>query len=808
MNIFLQDLQYALRRLKNDPAFAAVAILTLALGIGANSAIFSIVNAVLLQPLPYREPSRVVVLMEHMTKFPKFTVSYQNYVDFRDQSHSFESVGAVRNYTATMTGEGDPERLSAQMATASMFNVLGIRPEAGRFYTAAEDRVGGAPVALISHGLWQRRFSGSSAALGRSITIDNTPYEIVGVLPASYRVLQSIPDVVLPFEPWTKTLPNDRAWHPGILPIARLKHGVTFEQAAAEMTLIAKRLEEQYPVYNTGVGAVVVHIQEQVVENVRPALLVLMGAVGFVLLIACSNVANLLLVRAAARQREIAVRSAIGARRSRIVRQLLTESVLLAVLGAGVGLAIAWAAMPPLLRLAGSTLPNSGNVSLDLWVLAFTTLITITAGVLFGMAPARQSWRMDLREALNETDRSTTAPRLLRLRSALVVIEIGFAMLLLVGAALLLTSFERLASVSPGFLTDHILIADLPLARNAYRKPEQRISFFDRVLERSATLPGVTAVGAASFLPVSGQGSAIYFNIEGRPPKGHEYMLANYRAVSPGYLHALGIPLLQGRWIEENDREKSLPVVVINSAMAKAFFPNDSPLGKHMQVGGLPNNEVPWMEVVGIVGDVRQSLATEAPTEFYVPYPQADQVLPVFGMSVALRTQTDPMSLAGALRSVVHDIDRNQPVVKLRTMEDTVGESIAQPRFRTVLLALFAGIALALAAVGIFSVMAYSVAQRRRELGVRIALGASRSQILQLVLGHGLRLTIFGLALGLGAAFALTRYLSTMLFAVKASDPPTLVAVSAILLAIAMAACGLPALRATRVDPISALRDE
>jgi len=808
MQTVLQDIRFGIRRFKSDPAFMAVTMITLALGIGATSAIFSIVNGVLLRPLPYPGSDRVVLLMEQTKVIPRFTVSYQNFVDWRDQAKSFESVAAVRNTVVTLSGVAEPERLPAQMATANLFSTLGINVVQGRTFTAEEDHAGGPGVVLISHGLWQRRFGGAQNVIGQSLTLDDKPYTIVGVLPANYQVLLTIPDVVLPFEPWARTLPDDRAWHPGIVPIARLKPGVSLEQARTEMTLIAQRLEKQYPIYDTGTGAFVNPIQDQIVENVRPALLVLMGAVGFVLLIACTNVANLLLARSTGRQREIAVRSAIGASRPRIIRQLLTESVLLSVLSAALGLLVAWAALPSLVRLAGSSLPLGNRVSMDWSVLLFTVVVAIVSGILFGLAPIRHILKMDVRESLNEAERGGGARNVSLMRAILVVAEVAVAVLLLVGAGLLLRSFDRLASVAPGFSTDHILVADIPLSPNSHRNPAERLDFYEHVLQQTAVLPGVRNATAVSFLPVTGTGMALYFNIQGRPPKHNDYSLANYRAVSPDYFTALQIPLKQGRLFQASDREDQPTVVIINSTLARTFFPDLSPIGQHLQIGGLPNKVNPWMEIVGVVGDVKQALATEASAELYIPYRQSDKIRPVLSMSLIVRTGSDPLALADSVRRVVHGIDPNQPVAKIRSMDENIADSLAQPRFRTMLLTVFAAIALVLAAIGIFSVMAYSVAQRTREIGVRVAIGASRSQIFGLILGYALRLTAVGIVLGMIAALLLTRYVSTFLFHVTSYDPMTLIAMAIVIVLVAITACYIPARRATRVDPVTALRQE
>ena len=784
----------------------AVTIVTLALGIGATSAIFSVVNGVLLRPLPFSHSDRVVMLMEQTSRFSRFSVSYQNFADWRAQMQSYESVAAARNTVVTLSGIGEPERLPAQMATGNLFNTLGVNVTEGRTFSPEENRAGGPGVVLISHSLWQRRFGGAQDIIGRSLTLDDKPYTVIGVLPQDYQVLLQIPDVVLPFEPWAKTLPDDRAWHPGIFPIARLKPGVSLEQARSELTGITQALEKQYPIYNTGTGAFINPIQDQMVENARPALLVLMGAVGLVLLIACTNVANLLLANSAGRQQEFAVRRAMGASRLRIFRQLLTESVLLSLASAILGLLLAWAAVPALVGLAGSSLPFGNRVSIDWSVLLFTIAVATLAGLLFGLAPLRYVIRMGVPENLNEGVKSVTTRTASMTRSGLVVTQLAVAVVLLVGAGLLLHSFERLTGVAPGFTPDHILVADIPLSPNSHGKPNERIDFYERVLQQTAVFPGVRTAAAGSLAPVSGTGSSIYFNIKGRPPKNNQYALANYRAVSTNYFAALQVPLQQGRLFQDSDREDHPAVVVINSTLARTFFPNQSPIGQYMQVGGLPDDDVPWMEIVGVVGDVKQALSTEAPAEYYMPYRQSDKLLPVQFMSMIVRTESNPLALANSLQRLVHQIDPNQPVTKIRTMEDNIADSVSEPRFRTVLLTLFAGVALALAGIGIFSVMAYTVTQRTREIGVRVALGASRNQIFGLTLGHTLRLTVIGIMIGLAASFVLTRYVSAFLFEVPSYDLVTLAGTAIVIVLVAIAASYLPARRATGIDPAKALR--
>ena len=809
MNSFLQDIRYAFRRLRANPGFTFIAVATLALGIGANTAIFTVIDAVLLRPLPYRNPGELVLLSEHTPRFPILSVSYQNFVDWRDQSHSFAAMGAVRNLGITLTGRGEPERLTAQMATANLFDLLGVQAVRGRTFLPEEDKTGAAGVALISYALWQRRFGGVENVVGQSLTLDNKPYTVVGILGPAFQVLQQSPDILLPFEPWARTLPDDRSWHPGILPVARLKPGVTLEQARSEMSTIAGRLEKQYPEFDTGTSAIVNLMQAQLVDNVRPALLMILGAVGFVLLIACTNVANLLLARATARKREIAVRTAIGASRWRIVRLALTESVLLSLTGAGLGLLLANAAVPPLLKLGSNSLPATISAHIDGSVLLFTTLLAMACGLLFGLAPALHMAGLDLRSALNATERGSVSTGIMKLRGALVVSEVALAMLLLVAAGLLIRSFDRLSRVAPGFNVEHILIADLLVSPAAHPDRAERMAFFDRVLERAAALPGVRSAGAASFLPVSGAGAIIHFNIQDRPPKSpHEYVMANYRVTSPEYLKTLGLPLLNGRLITEADREGTPSVVVINTTMARTFFPNESPLGKHLQLGATPDKDQPWMEVIGVVGDVKQSLASEAPTEMYVPYRQAIKELPVFNLSIVLRTSGDPRTLSASLISAVHEIDPNQPVVKIRTMEENLSASVAQPRFRTVLLAILAGLALLIAAVGIYGVIAFSVSQRTREIGTRMALGSTPGQIFQLVIGDGLRLTAIGIVIGLVAGIGFARVLSSFLFQIGLVEPLSMAAVVLLLAGVALIACYIPARRATRVDPTVALRCE
>jgi putative ABC transport system permease protein len=809
MGMSIQDLRYALRVLTKNPGFTAVAVLTLAIGIGANTAIFSVVNAVLLRPLPFRDPGRLCLVTERMPSIPMLGPSFQNLEDWQKQSQSFEGIAAARNVTMTLSGAGEPQRLPVQMASSALFPLLGVAAVRGHTFTADEDRPGAAPVALIAYGFWHDHFGGAGDAIGKSVTLDNRPYTIVGILPARYQLLQPA-DLFIPFHPWAATLPDDRSWHPGIIAVGRLKSGVSLENARSEMTTIAKRLEVAYPVFNTGVGANVNRLQEQIVENIRPALLVLSGAVMLVLLIACANIANLLLARAAGRRREIALRTAVGASRARIIRQFLTESALLALAGGLAGVAIAYVGIPPLMQLAGATIPNVGPVEVDRSVLLFACAVVAAAGMLFGVGPALRGTKLDLNAALNEASRGSTAGAgQRRLRGTLVVSEIGFAILLLVGAGLLIRSFERLQTVETGFRPRNLLVADIPVAQRAYPESPARMQYFDRILQRVRSLPGVTDAGAATFLPVSGGGAKLHFNITGRPPKsGHDYIILNYRPSSARYLQTLGVPLLRGRFLTEADTGQSPFVVVVNDALARQYFPNEDALGKRIQVGAIPEKDVPTMQIVGIVGNIKQNLATESQAEVYVPYRQADTLLPVFSLSLVLRTVSDPRALVSGLRAAVREIDPNQPLVKVRTMEENIATSVSDSRFRTTLLAIFAGCALLLSVVGLYGVMTYSVTQRIPEIGIRLTLGAQRGEILRMVLGEGLRLALIGTVLGTAGAFFLTRILARFLFGIGAADPLTYAGVAALLIAVALLACYLPARRAMAVDPMIALRHE
>jgi putative ABC transport system permease protein len=813
----VRNIRYAVRILLARPGFSLVAILTLALGIGANTAIFTVVNAVLLRPLPFREPSRLVLLIERTSQFPTQTTSWQNFVDWRDQTKSFEAVAAMRTLTMTITGLGDPDRVPAKMVTAPLLPMLGVSPALGRAFGPDDDRSGAAGVVLLSDALWRRRFGGSAEAIGRGITLDNQPYTIVGVLPPGFQLLQNA-DVLLPMGPWAATLPDDRSWHPGIFPLARLKRDVSLARAQAEMDVMSDRLARQYPDFNHGVTADVRPLHDFSVQNVRQSLLVLAAAVAFVLLIACANVANLLLARAVGRQKEVAIRTAIGATRATIAAQLLTESVVLAGVGGAGGLLLAFWTVPLLAALAGANTPGAAAIAIDLSALAFTVAVSVATGFVFGLVPALQTTRIDVSTAINEAGRGSQAgAQHHRLRSLLVVAEMALATMLLVGAGLLTKSLLRLQDVATGINPAGVLVADAPLSPVTYATAAPRNQLVDRLRDRLAALPGVTLAEVATAPPFSGAGSTIHFNITGRPPRGpEEFIITGLRAVSEGYFRALGIPLRAGRAFTPRDRDRAPAVAIVNEAFVARFFGGrtNQALGARAQLGATPSpaegpDGAPMMEIVGVVGDTKQAFEVAVQPTLFVPYLQPP--LDILGgmyrnLSIVLKTTGDPLAAAGDLRAAMQDVDRDQPLARVRTMEEAMAESVSQPRLRTTLVALFSGVALALSLIGVYGVMAYAVSERTHELGVRIALGADPHDIRRLVVGEGTRLTAVGIAAGIAGALVTSRGLGALLFGVSATDLTTF-ALAAIGLSIAgVAAAYLPARRASRIDPVVLLR--
>ena len=809
MSLF-RDLQFSIRQLRKAKVFTAVAVGTLALGIGCNTAIFSVFYSVLLRPLPFSDPNRLVIVSERAANFPMLSASWLNYKDWKAQSTSFEEFGATRTLTMALTGSDQPEQIPGQMISGNMLHMLGVNTVAGRPIGEADDRPESPAVALLGYGLWQRKFGGAESVIGKTITLDRQAYTVIGVLPQGFELLQQRPDFAVAMGPWASKLPDDRSWHPGINAIGRLKTGVSLSQARTEMTAIAKRLYTQYSTDNIAIDAVVNPMQAQLVSDIKPALTMLLGAVIFVLLIACGNIGNLMLTRATARQREIAVRMSLGASDWTILKQLIVEGLVISLAGAVAGVALAYLLMPSLLHAAGSMLPPGADVRMDVRVLLFTVILSVLAGVFFGVAPAGHVRMRDLRSILNETERAGSSKRAKLLRNGLVVSEISLALLLMIGAGLFLRSLSRLSAVNLGFAEDHLLVADLPVppAASTPGEAHRNMDFYENTLRQLRTLPGVTLAAASSFLPVSGQGGILHFNIQGRPPQDpSHYIAANYRVASSEYFQALRIPLIEGRWIEDSDREGAPPVVVINQAMAKTYFGNESPLGKKMQVGATPDNSVPWMQVVGVVGNVKQSLVTDSPSEMYAPYRQANEVLPVRTMSVVMRTEVDPQLLVPELRETVHRINPDQPVVRIRTMTENVAKNFAQPQFRALLLLIFAGLALLIAAVGVYGVMAYSTTQRSGEMAIRMALGCSVQQIFTLVLRDGLRLTLIGVAIGAALSVLLGQWLKSMLFGVSSTDAVTLVSAVAVVLAAGLMATLLPARRASRVQITTMMRE-
>lgn len=808
----LREFRFAFRALRKQPGFTTIAVLTIALGVGANSAIFTVVDAVLLRPLPFHDAGRVVVINERTPQFPTLSLSAENYRDVCREAATLQACGAFRNFTANLSGGGEPERVPAKMLSGHMLELLGVSPILGRGFSADEDRPGGPPVAMLSHGLWMSRFGGRGTVLDERILLDGTPYSIVGVLPPAFRLFQKA-EVYLPIAPFIAAQPADRGWHPGILPVARLKTGVSLDQARTEIAGIAARLERAYPETNTRVAMLVTPARDLMVQGVRTALLVLLGAVAGVLLIACINVAGLLLARGLTRRRDIAVRIALGASRRRIVVHLLAESVLMSLAGGAAGLLLASFAVPVLLALVGPTLPRADTIAVDERVVAFTFGLALLTGIVFGLIPALQSTRVDVRDALNEAGRSGMSGGVWqrRARATLVVVEIAVTVVLTIGAALLIRSFARLQNVPPGFDAEHTLAADVPLASAKYANDELRTGVVQRLLERLSGVAGVRGAAVTTTLPMSGGGPTIHFNVKGFPPSGPEqYTMAGYRAVSAGYFQTMGIPLRQGRLLDDRDRQGSARVIVVNETMARTHL-RGSPLGQRIQLGTEPDPDPanPYMEVVGVVGDVLQQPDVEAKSEMFVPYAQYPDPLlrrMFSNVTVVVRADGEPSRLGPSIREIVREADPDQPVANIRTLSDVISTSVAQPRFRTLLLAFFAVVALTLAAIGIYGLLSHGVAQRANEFGVRMALGASPEDVLRLVLRQGAVLAFSGVAIGLAAAIAAARGLQSVLYEISPWDPLAWIASAGTLLGVALLASWIPARRALRVDPVIALR--
>jgi putative ABC transport system permease protein len=801
MDTLLQDIRYSLRTLIKNPGFSFVAMIALALGIGANTVVFSVVNTVLLSPLPFNDPDTLARVYEENREygFLRQSATMPNFLDWREQNTVFQSMGAYVAGAANLTGLGEPERIQFASVTADFFSVLGVEPIHGRAIRPEEIGPGGPKIVVLSSGFWQSHYGGDPNIIGQTISLDGTPYTIVGILPARGR----FPGTAQLWRPLNIDFSKFGRRSQWLTVIARLAKGVTFEQAKAEMQQIGQRLAEQYPEPNRGWGVAVESLSDSVVGNIRPALLVLLGAVGFVLLIACTNVANLLLARAATREKEMAIRAALGAARRRLVRQLLTESILLAVAGGAAGLLLAMWAVDALVSLSGTSIPRAKDIGVDGRVLGFSFIISLMTGMIFGLVPAFQASRTNLNETMKEGGRRSRGGSSDRVRSFLVVSQVALSLVLLVGAGLMIKSFNRLQQVSAGFNPEDVLTVRLSLPQGKYQQPASRASFCDQVIERITALPGVESAGAVVNLPLDGTGWSNSFTVEGRPPPtAGEFIAASNNRVSKDYFRAMQIPLARGRSFTERDAAGSPAVAVINETAARRFFADEDPIGKRLQVhdGG------PTREIVGIVGDVRHDgLDADIRPMIYMPYVQDPRAMT---LNLVVRTSSDPAKLAAVVQGEVRAADKDLPLASVRTMEEIVAGSVSSRRFSMTLLAIFAGVALMLAVVGIYGVMSYLVNQRRHEIGIRMALGARPRDVLRMILGHGLRLSFIGAGLGLASALALTRVLSGLLFGVSATDPLIFAVIPVVLVAAALGACAVPARRATKVDPMVALRYE
>jgi len=806
MDTLLQDLRYGARQLARNPGFTLIAVLTLALGIGANTAIFSVVHAVLLRPFPYPEPEQLISFSEVGKTFGQMTIAYPNYVDWRKQARLMEELAIVRRDSFNLTGFGEPERVRAAMVSANLLKTIKLPVLIGRDFREEEDRPGGERVTLLTYGFWQRRFGGDPGVLGQTLTLDAKPYTIIGVTPPQLG-LPSRVELFVPIGLFSKTPGwESRGNHPGIMGLGRLRPGVTLERAQAEIGVIAAQLEKQYPDSNDGQSVIYIPLMTAVVGDIRPALVILLWAVAFVLLIACANVANLLLARAAARQRELAIRAAIGAGRSRLIRQLLTESVVLAVLGGGLGVLLALWGTDLIVSIYPQSIPRAGEIHLDTTVLAFALVLSVLTGIAFGILPAWQASRGDLYQSLKEGGRAGTgAQGRHRVNRLLVVSQMGLALVLLISAGLLLRSFARVGEVDPGIEPGNLLSVSVSLPVEGYREEADTLRFYQSLLERLAALPGVARAAVTTNSPFVG-GWQTSFRISGRPiPPPSELPYAEAAAVTPEYFRTLGMTLKRGRDFSDQDRVGQPKVVIIDDSFAAKHWPGEDPVGEHI-FNGREDTEANWITVVGVVNTVRyQGLDIDPPLpQMYFPLAQNVSR----SSTVVVRAQGDPLALARPATQVVLDIDPDQPVFDVRTMQEIIDDSVAPRRMNTVLLTFFSLLALLLASVGIYGVISYSVARRTSEIGIRMALGAQPFTILHMVLREGLTMALIGIVLGGVASLGVTRFLEGFLFRVDARDPATFVGETAVLLIVALLACYVPARRAARVDPMTALRYE
>ena len=812
MDTLLTDVRYAARKLASTPGFTLVTALTLALAIGANTVIFSIINGVILRPLPLHTPERLVRVTT-TNRGESNPSSVQDYLDYQAQSKRVARMAAIDRTTMNLTGIAEPTRLRVMRTSGNFWLLVGVQPAVGRGYTPDEERQSAQRVVVLSASLWRNQFGGDPAVVGRTVMLDGNPYTVIGVAPKGFA-LGAEQDAYIPLVFTRDDLdPSNRGAH-WLGVIGRLADGATAEQASQELATIAKRLEAQYPQSNTGFGAKVVPLREYMVGDVRTALLVMLGAVGFVLLIACANVANLLLVRATARETEMAVRAALGAGRSQIARQLVTESVVLALLGGALGLLLALWGVDLLVALSPVDLPRLHEVRVDGRVLAFTAAVALGTGIVFGLIPALQASRPNITGMLKEGARGGSAQRgTNRLRSSLVVSEMALAVVLLVGAGLLIKNFVRLLAVNPGFQSEQVITYNITIPESKYERTPELRAFVAELVDRMRRLPGTKSSAAVLGLPMGRTMFRTVLDIVGQPEDPPDRRkLVDVAVATPNYLTAMSIPLVRGRAFTDQDRREAPQVVMINETAAKRYFPNEDPVGKKIQIGWtevdstMPNNERRMGgEIVGIVGDVhRMGLNSDVTAEVYLPFDQT----PVRDLSIVIRSSAEPAAVIAAAKSQLRALDPDIPPYELRPLDDVISESVSRPRFYMLLLGGFAGVALALAALGIYGVISYAVSQRTRELGIRIALGATRDQVTRLVLGQGLALSLAGLVVGLGAAFYLTRVMASLLFGIDAIDPPTFAAVAVTLLGVAGLASYLPARRAAHVDPMVAIRTE
>jgi putative ABC transport system permease protein len=809
MNNWLQDLRFAVRSLFKRPGFALIVIFTLALGIGANTAIFSVINAVLLRPLPYVEPERIVQLWETDTRQRSLegTVSPLNFNDWRNQTQSFEAMAAYRYTIFTLTGNDQPQSLNGSTTSASFFSVLGVKPIIGRDFLPEEDAPGKNRVCILSYGLWQRQFAGDQTLPGKTIQLNGESYTVAGVMPQGFQ----FPDSAELWSPLGYDLQRIERGSHNLMAIGRINSNTTVSSAQADLDAIASRLEEQYPNTNTRAGIKVIPLREQLVGKVEKGLYILLFAVGLVLLIACANVTNLLLVRATSRQKEIAIRAAIGASRRHLIRQFLIEGVLLAIIGGTIGLLIAWWGVDLILASLPSNLPRIKDANIDKWVLLFTLSISLLTGILSALAPAIYGTRLDLNQVLKESGKQTTAGSLRKsLRGFLVASEIALALVVLIGAGLLINSFLRIQAVNPGFKPDNLLTLQINLPRSKYKDQQKQAIFFQQAVERIRSISGIEQVSITSELPFSGSRSSSSFDIEGRPSdRPDDGNNADRRVVTPNYFATMGIPLVDGRDFTDFDDKTTNGVVIVNERWAQQFFPNENPIGKRIRIGD--DLEVAfygsgvWREVVGVVGNLKHNNLTVADVpEMYMPYRQH----PESRMMVAVRGGGNSANFTSAIRNEILALDHDLPIYNIRLMGERLAQSVLPQRFNMLLLSIFAGLALVLASVGIYGVMSYTVAQSTREIGIRMALGAGQQQVLRMVLGQGLALVLIGIVIGLAAAFGFARLMESLLFGVHATDFVTFAGVSVVLVLVALLACYLPARRATKVDPMVALRYE